>query len=109
MNLKPLVKYFPELSELEPDAQLAVLQCAYDRCFGPERKLHVWRTNLLSSLLLTSMALLLILVIGPALKLATSTTALVVMLVLLPGFFFWQQHQHINRLRPAVTECLRKR
>ena len=106
MNHEPLLKYFPELADLERETQLQILAKAYDQCFGPANKLRIWRNNLIGGLALTAVSLLLILVLGPALKLPSGATAAVVMLVVLPGFFVWQQRNHIQELRPAVNECL---
>mgnify|MGYP000992822521 CR=1 FL=1 len=106
MNHEPLLKYFPELADLERETQLQILAKAYDQCFGPANKLRIWRNNLIGGLALTAVSLLLILVLGPALKLPSGATAAVVMLVVLPGFFVWQQRKHIQELRPAVNQCL---
>lgn len=106
MNLEPLLKYFPELAELDREDQMHIMAQAYDRCFGPTNKLRIWRNNLVGGLLLTGVSLFLILVVGPALNLPAGAMALVVMLVVLPGFFVWQQRNHIRVLRPAVAECL---
>ncbi len=106
MNVKPLVKYFPELDGMDSEQQEALLRCAHERCFGPDKKLAVWRNNLLGGLLLTGISLLIIVVIGPLLQVPAGASAALVMLVVLPAFFFWQQRNHIRNLRPALMECL---
>src|SRR5690554_127232 len=106
MNVKPLVKYFPELHQLPPEQQLALLEKAYQASFGPEQKLRIWRNNLIGCGLLTGAALLLIVVIGPLLHLPSEMTAVLMILGILPGFFFVQHKRYINELRPQVNRLL---
>lgn len=109
MNVKPLVKYFPELHQLSQEEQLQLLGKAHQLCFGPENKLRIWRSNLTSGALLTALSLLLIAVIGPMLQLSPSVTAFVMILVVLPGFFFLQHKRYIHELRPKVHQVLAER
>lgn len=104
MNVKPLTKYFPEIHHLSPEQQLELLTSAHQLSFGADNKLRIWRNNLISCAILVGLALLLILVVGPLLKLSSSITAIVMILVVLPGFFFIQHKRYISELRPRVLE-----
>jgi hypothetical protein len=106
MNVKPLIKYFPEIHHLPPEEQLNLVSKAHQFCFGPENKLRIWRSNLASGALLTGLSLLLIAVIGPLLQLSSSATAGVMILIILPGFFFLQHKRYICALRPKVQQLL---
>jgi len=106
MNVKPLVKYFPELHHLPVEQQLALLESAYQASFGPEQKLRIWRNNLVGCGILTAAALLVIVVVGPSLKLPPAATAAIMILGVLPGFFFIQHKRYINELRPQVARLL---
>lgn len=104
MNVKPLMKYFPEIHHLSAEAQVTLLEQAYQASFGPKNKLRIWRGNLISCAILTGLAMLLILVVGPLLKLSSAITATIMILVVLPGFFYIQHKRYINELRPKVLE-----
>lgn len=109
MNVKPLIKYFPEIHHLPAEDQLALITSAHQACFGPENKLRIWRNNLLSGAVLTGLSLSLIAVLGPLLKLSSSTTAAIMILVVLPGFFFLQHKRYIGELRHKVQQLLAER
>lgn len=104
MNVKPLLKYFPEIHHLPPERQLALVSSAHQAAFGPEQKLRVWRNNLVSCAILIGLALLLISGIGPLFNFSAGVTAIFMILVVLPGFFFIQHKRYINELRPRVLE-----
>lgn len=104
MNVKPLVKYFSEIHHLPQEQQLALVEQAYEECFGPSNKLRIWRNNLIGCALLTGSALVLIMVVGPLLRLPSAVTAIFMMLVVLPTFFIIQHRRYINDLRPKVQE-----
>jgi|SRR5690606_2069476 uncharacterized membrane protein len=106
MNVKPLVKYFPELHHLSAEQQRTLLEAAYQDSFGPEQKMRVWRNNLIGGGILTAIALLLIMVVGPLLRLAPAVTATIMMLGVLPAFLFMQHKRFINELRPGVMRLL---
>jgi hypothetical protein len=106
MNVKPLVKYFPELQHLSPEQQRVLLEAAYQDSFGPDQKMRVWRNNLIGGGVLTVIALVFIMVIGPLLRLAPAVTATIMMLGVLPGFLFMQHKRFINELRPGVMRLL---
>lgn len=104
MNVKPLLKYFPEIHHLPLEQQLELVSGAHKDSFGPEHKLRIWRNNLISCAILTGLALLLIGGIGPLFKFSAGTTATFMILVVLPGFFFIQHKRYINELRPKVLD-----
>lgn len=104
MNVKPLLKYFPEIHHLPPEQQCQLVENAYHACFGPHNKLRIWRNNIISGAVLTGSALLLIMVIGPLLRLSAGVTAGAMLVVVLPGFFYIQHRRYINDLRPKVQE-----
>jgi hypothetical protein len=109
MNVKPLMKYFPEIHHLSTEEQVAILEQAYQASFGPDNKLRIWRGNLISCAILTSLAMLLILVIGPLLKFSPAITATLMILIVLPAFFYIQHKRYINELRPKVLELYSRR
>jgi|SRR5690606_5387260 len=104
MNVKPLLKYFPEIHHLPLELQLELVSNAHKSSFGPEHKLRIWRNNLISCAILTGLALLLISGVGPLFNFSAGTTATFMILVVLPGFFFIQHKRYINELRPKVLE-----
>lgn len=106
MNVKPLLKYFPEIHHLPQEEQFKLVASAHEAAFGQEHRLRTWRNNLISCALLTGLALLLITVLGPLLALSSSTTATLMILVVLPGFFFIQQRRYISQLRTALAQQL---
>lgn len=108
MNVKPLLKYFPEIHHLPADEQLRLLQRAYDQAFGPENKLQIWRKNLVGFALLIAVCGLIIAVAGPMLSLAPSSTGIILMVIIFPLFIVLQQRRYIAQLRPVVHQLLHK-
>lgn len=108
MNVKALLKYFPEIHHLPQESQLRLLQSAHDEAFGPHNKLQIWRSNLTGFGLLILVCTLVIAFIGPILDLQRSTTAILLMLIVFPGFMAIQQRRYLVRLRPLVNERLRQ-
>ena len=106
MNLKPLLKHFPELHHLPLDEQIHVLQQAQQFASGAENKLQVWRDNLMALAGLILLCVLVIAVIGPYFNLAASTTAVILMVVIFPFFMLVQHRRQIVYLRPAVQKAL---
>ena len=106
MNLKPLLKHFPELHHLPVDEQIHVLQQAQKLASGPENKLLVWRDNMLALVGLILLCVLVIAVVGPLFNLAASTTAVFLMIVIFPLFILIQTRRQIGYLRPALHKAL---
>lgn len=108
MNVKPLLKYFPEIHHLPREAQLRLLQSAHDEAFGPHNKLRVWRNNLVGFGVLILACTVVIAVIGPSLNLQPSTTGTALMLIVFPAFLLVQHRRYVATLRPTVRELLRQ-
>jgi hypothetical protein len=106
MNVKPLLKYFPEIHHLTPEQQRDLLTRAHQLSFGPQNKFRTWRNNLISCALLTGMALLLIMIIGPLFTLSSSATATAMILIVLPGFFFIQHRRYVTELRVSIRKLI---
>lgn len=104
MNVKPLLKYFPEIHHLPQDAQLRLLQSAHEQAFGAQNKLRIWRNNLMGFVVLILACVVLIAVIGPWLSLQASTTGVLLMLIVFPVFLFVQQRRYLASLRPLVRQ-----
>lgn len=103
MNVKPLLKHFPEIHHLPQEQQLKQLEAAYEAGFGREQKLRVWKSNLQSGAIITATCLLLITVIGPLLRMPPALTATLIIIVVLPVFLVWQHRRFINRLRELLA------
>ncbi len=108
MNPKPLVRHFPELEQLPPERQQAVLEKAHKEVTAPERRFETWRNNIFALAIITGLSLAIIYWLGPALNLARSTTAIVIMVVVLPAFIYIQQRRYIARLRPEIQRLVRQ-
>lgn len=108
MNPRPLVRHFPELEQLPPERQQAVVEKAHKEVTAPERRFETWRHNIFSLAIITGLSLAIIYWVGPALELARSTTAIVIMVVVLPAFIYIQQRRYIARLRPEVQRLVRQ-
>lgn len=108
MNVKPLLKYFPEIHHLPQDVQLRLLQSAHDEVFGPHNKLRIWRSNLAGFAVLIVACTLVIAVIGPWLDMQASTTGVLLMLIVFPVFLWVQQRRYLARLRPIVDQLARQ-
>jgi hypothetical protein len=106
MNFKHLAKHFPELAAMEPAQQQALLTQAYQDAFATEHKLTIWRSNLVSALIMTSLCFLFVLVLRPALGLSQRTSAFALMLIALPVYFFIQHRRFIKRLRNSLHKLL---
>jgi len=106
MNVKPLLKHFPEIHHLPEQEQRTLLETAHQRGFGPDRKLAVWKSNLLSGALITAFSLLLITLIGPALHIPPALTATAMIVLVLPAFLIWQHKRFIAELRIRLRELL---
>lgn len=106
MNFKRLAKYFPELAAMTPAEQQALLTQAYQHAFAPEHKMKIWRSNLLSALLMAGLCFLFVLVLRPALGMSQQTSAIVLMLIAFPVYFFIQQRRFINQLRRSLHKLL---
>lgn len=103
MNIKPLLKHFPEIHHLPQEQQLKIVAAAYEAGFGREQRLSVWKNNLQSGAIITAACLLLITVIGPLLQMPPALTATLIIIVVLPVFLWWQHRRFINRLRECLT------
>ena len=108
MNVKPLLKHFPEIHHLPKDSQLRLLQEAHDEAFGSHHKLRIWRSNLFGLGLLVLACVSVIAVIGPWLDLKASTTGVLLMLIIFPLFLWIQQRRYVAVLRPAVQQRLQR-
>ncbi|MGB3610836.1 MAG: hypothetical protein WA987_10715 [Cellvibrio sp.] len=106
MNVKPLLKYFPEIHHLPQESQLRLLQNAHEQAFGAHNKLRIWRSNLVGFGLLVVVCTLIIAVIGPQLHLQRSTTGILLMLIVFPGFMLIQHRRYLATLRPVVKQLL---
>ena len=106
MNLKPLLKHFPEVHHLPLDEQIHVLQQAQKLAAGPDNKLQVWRDNMVALTLLILLCGIVIAVVGPLFNLAASTTAIILMIVIFPLFMLIQHRRQIGYLRPALQKVL---
>jgi uncharacterized membrane protein YkgB len=104
MNVKPLLKYFPEIHHLPQDTQLRLLQSAHEQAFGAQNKLRIWRNNLMGFVVLILACVVVIAVIGPWLSLQASTTGVLLMLIVFPVFLFVQQRRYLASLRPLVRQ-----
>lgn len=102
MNLKPLLKYFPEIHHLPVEQQYARLEQAYALAIAP-KKIEFWLANVAALMLLIVICGAVISVIGPLFALQQQTTALILVLVVLPLFVFFQQRRFIARLRSALA------
>ena len=91
---------------MEPAAQQALLAQAYQNAFVTEHKLTIWRSNLVSALVMTSLCFLFVLVLRPALGLSQQTSAIVLMLIAFPVYFFIQHRRFIKRLRNSLHKLL---
>lgn len=108
MNVKPLLKHFPEIHHLPLEEQDQLLQRASKIISGPENKLRIWRSNMIGLGLLLLVSAALISGIGPYFDLAASTTGVITMMVIFPLFMILQQRRYIARLRPAVLQLIRR-
>lgn len=106
MNFKYLAKHFPELAAMEPAQQQALLAQAYQNAFAMEHKLKIWRSNLVSAVVMASLCFLFIFLLRPALGLSQPTSAIVLMLIAFPAYFFIQQRRFIKRLRTSLHKLL---
>ena len=106
MNLKQLAKHFPELATMEPEKQQALLAQAYQDAFSAEHKMKIWRSNLLSTLIMVSFCFLFVLVLRPALGMSQQTSAIVLMVAVLPTYFLIQHRRFINQIRHSLQKLL---
>lgn len=106
MNLKRLLKHFPEIAMYPETEQHALLDKAYKDVFSPENKMRNWRNNLMSAAIMTSLCIIFIQVLRPALEMSQQTSAFVLMLIMLPGYFFIQQRRFIHQLRTSLKKNL---
>ena len=104
MNVKPLLKYFPEIHHLAVEQQVALLLQADQITRSPENKLRIWRTNMVGLLALIAITYCVIAFIGPALKLSTSATGISLMVVIFPLFIYLQHRRHIGLLHAALLQ-----
>lgn len=104
MNVKPLLKHFPEIHHLPQEQQIKRLQTAHEAGFGHEQKIVIWKSNLLSGALITAACLLLITLIGPRLQMPPALTAALIIVGVLPAFLVWQHRRFIRRLRELLAE-----
>jgi Flp pilus assembly protein TadB len=109
MNLKRLVKHFPELDAVEPAQQQVLLAKAYQDAFSPEHKMRGWRSNMVSALIMTALCFLFTLVIRPALGMSQQTSAILLMTIGFPAYFFIQRQLFIKRLRVSLTKFCDKK
>ncbi len=108
MNVKPLLKHFPELHHLPLSQQLELLQSAYYKAFGPDKKLGIWRKNIIGLGLLLLVSVILITLVGPAINLEPGTIGMVMMIIVFPLFIALQQWRYVHQLRPEVEKLLQK-
>lgn len=106
MNLKRLVKHFPELAKFDSAEQQALLAKAYQDNFSTEHKMRIWRNNLVGAWIMATLCFVFVLVIRPALGMSQQTSALILMLVAFPAYFFIQQRLLIKRLRVSLQKFL---
>ena len=91
---------------MAPAEQQALLTQAYQNAFAAEHKMKIWRSNLISALLMAGLCFLFVLVLRPALGMSQQTSAMALMLVALPGYFFIQHRRFIARLRTSLQKLL---
>lgn len=106
MNPKRLLKYFPELASLPEAEQSTLLDKAYKDVFSQENKMRNWRNNLISAAIMTSLCIVFVLLLRPALGMSQQTSALLLMLVALPIYFFIQQRRFIQQLRTSLKKFM---
>lgn len=106
MNVKPLLKHFPELNHLPLEQQLSVLQTAHQKAYGPEQKMRVWRRNLAAGTITTAICYFWVTKFGPLLNLSPTLTAFILIIVVLPLFLVWQQKQLIRNIRLQLPSPL---
>ncbi|WP_111641453.1 hypothetical protein [Marinimicrobium alkaliphilum] len=106
MNSNLLLRHYPELHHLPPEAQLSVLEKAKEDAFGQSQKLRIWRKNMVTLAIICAISFGLVMWVGPALGLPGVATAVVMMVVVLPVFMIVQQRRYIADLRPAVQARL---
>lgn len=91
---------------MEPAEQQRLLALAYQNTFAPEHKMKIWRSNLLSALLMAGLCFLFVLVLRPALGMSQQTSALLLMLIALPAYFYIQHRRFITQLRHNLQKLL---
>jgi hypothetical protein len=106
MNYKHLAKHFPEIAALSTAEQETLLRQAYQKTFSNEHRLTLWRTNLISALIMTGLCFVFVLVIRPAVGMSQQTSALLLMLIGIPGYFVFQQRRFIKQLRINLHKLL---
>lgn len=106
MNPRPLLKHFPELSQLPQERQEALLLQAHELATGPDRRLETWRNNILALAAVSAVCLLLTFWLAPALGLSAAMSGVLIMVVILPAFVYIQQRRYIARLRPEVEKLV---
>lgn len=107
MNVKPLLKYFPEIHHLSLHDQQTLLEQSDQLTLSPENKLHLWRGNMLGLAGLIVVTFMVVAVLGPQLDLAASTTGGLLMVVVFPLFIFLQHRRRIATMRTALNQILK--
>lgn len=107
MNVKPLLKYFPEIHHLSLHDQQTLLEQSDQLTFSPENKIRLWGGNMLGLTGLLILTFLVVAVLGPRLNLAASTTGGLLMLVVFPLFIFLQHRRRIATMRAALNQILK--
>ena len=106
MNVKHLVKHFPEIAALSPSEQEALLKQAHHHAFADEHKLQLWRNNLISAAIMTSLCFFFVLVIRPAVDMSQQTSALLIMVIGIPAYLVFQHRRYIKRIRISLHKIL---
>ncbi len=106
MNVKKLVKHFPEIAHLPHEQQEHLLNKAYQDAFSPEHKMRNWRGNLMTALVMTALCFLFVLVIRPALGMSQQTSAILLMLIAFPAYLLFQHQRMLRQLRASLRKFL---
>ena len=106
MNIKKLVKSFPEIAHLPPQEQERLLTQAYQDAFSPENKMRNWRSNLIMALAMTALCFLFVLVIRPALGMSQQTSAVLLMVIAFPVYLLFQHQRMLRQVRASLQKFL---
>ncbi len=106
MNPKKLTRHFPEIAHLPQEEQHQLVIRAYQDAFAPDKKMRIWRSNLIAALLMSSLCFLFVLVLRPALGISQQTSALLLMVIAFPAYLLIQQRRMLRELRTSLKKII---
>ena len=106
MNVKKLVRNFPEIAHLPAEQQEQLLIKAYQDAFSPENRMRIWRNNLITALIMTALCFLFVLVIRPSLGMSQQTSAILLMIIAFPAYLLFQHQRMLRQLRTSLQKFL---